>query len=290
MSQVRFAEIHEEFPNDDSKGSSRGRTRSPAPEHRSNANPSIPAAGAASATPAAPPSSSAMAPSSATPTCTSAAPRGRPTHYKRSSSSSFHSKVIRENLMREVKDRDPLFYYEVASVLGVGSMGSVAKVRKRDSVVGGSARKGLQKHFEKERKLKVCFSLPFVGGMFRACLDPPDDNSRSDSNHDGDSSTFVSNVVSSSTATPSRNSSILNTKNARFEVLGGGGGGGGSSSSPPRTPPSLSIDGQSVASGSTYEQYYAMKSIHLSRVTDPSFVEELKNEIQILRSLDHPRE
>jgi serine/threonine protein kinase len=191
--------------------------------------------------------------------------------------------------MREFKDRDPLFYYEVASVLGVGSMGSVAKVRKRDSVVGGSARKGLQKHFEKERKLKVCFSLPFVGGMFRACLDPPDDNSRSDSNHDGDSSTFVSNVVSSSTTTPSRNSSILNTKNAKFEVLGGGGG-GGSSSSPPRTPPSLSIDGQSVASGSTYEQYYAMKSIHLSRVTDPSFIEELKNEIQILRSLDHPRE
>jgi hypothetical protein len=34
---------------------------------------------------------------------------------------------------------------------------------------------------------------------------------------------------------------------------------------------------------------YAMKSIHLSRVTDPAFVEELKNEIQILRSLDHPR-
>ena len=36
------------------------------------------------------------------------------------------------------------------------------------------------------------------------------------------------------------------------------------------------------------ENLYAMKSIHLSRVTDDSFVQELKNEIQILRRLDHP--
>ena len=33
---------------------------------------------------------------------------------------------------------------------------------------------------------------------------------------------------------------------------------------------------------------YAMKSIHLSRVTDESFVTELKNEISILKQLDHP--
>lgn len=31
-----------------------------------------------------------------------------------------------------------------------------------------------------------------------------------------------------------------------------------------------------------------MKSIHLSRVTDPSFVEELRNEVRILRDVDHP--
>ena len=42
---------------------------------------------------------------------------------------SFRSKVLRSNLTRAHKNRDPLFYYEVQKVLGVGSMGSVVKVR-----------------------------------------------------------------------------------------------------------------------------------------------------------------
>ena len=33
--------------------------------------------------------------------------------------------------------------------------------------------------------------------------------------------------------------------------------------------------------------YYALKTIQLARVT-PDFVEELRNEIDILKSLDHP--
>jgi calcium-dependent protein kinase len=33
---------------------------------------------------------------------------------------------------------------------------------------------------------------------------------------------------------------------------------------------------------------YALKSIILDRVKDPTFVQELKNEIEVLRSLDHP--
>ena len=37
----------------------------------------------------------------------------------------------------------------------------------------------------------------------------------------------------------------------------------------------------------TTEYHYALKSIHLDRVS-PIFLEELKNEIRILRSLDHP--
>ena len=37
----------------------------------------------------------------------------------------------------------------------------------------------------------------------------------------------------------------------------------------------------------TTEYHYALKSIHLDRVS-PVFLEELKNEIRILRSLDHP--
>jgi len=36
-----------------------------------------------------------------------------------------------------------------------------------------------------------------------------------------------------------------------------------------------------------YEPYYALKSIHLDRVNDPTFVSELKNEIAIMKRLDH---
>ena len=41
-------------------------------------------------------------------------------------------------------------------------------------------------------------------------------------------------------------------------------------------------------SHNSYDMTYAMKSIHISRCTDPTFVEELQNEIQILKTLDHP--
>jgi serine/threonine protein kinase len=157
----------------------------------------------------------------------------------------FKSKDLRGNLMREQIDRDPLFYYEVVTVVGVGSMGSVAKVRKRDAAVGGSARKDLQDHFRREKQMKTCFNLPLVGGFFNFCLKgmvkaptSPRDSER------------VSSSGRSSMGGGSRSSSILEP-------------------------------------AYTNENIFAMKSIHLSRVTDQSFVEELKNEIKILRHLDH---
>ena len=45
-----------------------------------------------------------------------------------------------------------------------------------------------------------------------------------------------------------------------------------------------SLDGTELNSDMTF----AMKSIHLSRVTDKAFIDELKNEILILKNLDHP--
>ena len=33
--------------------------------------------------------------------------------------------------------------------------------------------------------------------------------------------------------------------------------------------------------------HFAMKSIHLSRVSDPAFLDELRNEVEILKTLDH---
>lgn len=41
-------------------------------------------------------------------------------------------------------------------------------------------------------------------------------------------------------------------------------------------------------SSSSSSMVYAMKSIHLHCVKDPSFVDELKNEIEVLKTLDHP--
>ena len=34
--------------------------------------------------------------------------------------------------------------------------------------------------------------------------------------------------------------------------------------------------------------YYALKSIHLERCSSQEFIDELKNEVEILKSLDHP--
>ena len=167
------------------------------------------------------PTSPGTPPSSSSPIAPSKSPR-------------LGAKSLRANLTRELRDKDPLFYYEVISVLGTGSMGSVLKVRKKDAVKGGSARQKLLGHFRRERLWRKCFSLPPLGGILQYFLGSAADKSLS--------------VVSTSS-----------------NGLGG------------ETEESVGKD-----------IVYAMKSIHLSRVTDPAFIDELKNEISILRTLDHP--
>jgi hypothetical protein len=162
----------------------------------------------------------------------------------------FKSKDLRGNLMREQIDRDPLFYYEVVTVLGIGSMGSVVKVRKRDAAVGGSSRKDLQDHFRREKQMKTCFNLPLVGGFFHFCLKGMV-KGPSDSEHG------ISQVARST-------SSVLEPGAVEENYN--------------------DLHGEPAYSN---KNFLAMKSIHLSRVTDQSFVEELKNEIEILRRLDH---
>jgi serine/threonine protein kinase len=166
----------------------------------------------------------------------------------------FTSKALRGNLMREQVDRDPLFYYEVATVLGVGSMGSVAKVRKRDAAIGGSARKDLQDHFRREKLMKTCFNVPLVGGLFNFCLKrmvkPPSD---------------ITGRHRRMSSRSSITSSVLAPLGAVEDYN--------------------DLHGEELYQN---DNLYAMKSIHLSRVTDDSFVQELKNEIHILRRLDHP--
>jgi len=183
-----------------------------------------------------------------------------------SSTDKHRAARLRGNLTRELKDRDPLFYYEVVNVLGVGSMGSVAKVQKRQAVLGGSARTELVKHYKHERRLKDCFAMPLVGGMFQFCFKGQMDSRRQ-------------NLLS-------RNSSILNVSE-NFQGSSNGSNNGDDDNANSQDEHSNSAT-NTASSATGYQVFRAMKSIHLSRVTDPVFVEELKNEIAILKKLDHP--
>jgi serine/threonine protein kinase len=171
----------------------------------------------------------------------------KPSTVKRGSS------ALRGNLTRVQRDRDPLFYYQVEQILGIGSMGSVVKVRKREAVVGGSARQDLQFHYRKEKVLNQCFRLPLVGGLFRVCFKGLL-HFKSNAYHteEEDEAFFDSGHVShnSHDTTPD----YINASSPRSQT----------------------------------DMMYAMKSIHLSRVTDQRFLQELKNEVAILRDLDHP--
>jgi Protein kinase domain len=174
---------------------------------------------------------------------------------------SFRSKVLRSNLTRTHKNRDPLFYYEVQKVLGVGSMGSVVKVRKRDEVIGGSARKELQGTFRREKLLQDCGRIPFCGWIAQHCLWNPLGNH--------EQSIRPGSVTSSIR-------SLLGSKEGPFRSLTDSAHSTDSFGTPTPQPKKK------------YDMTYAMKSIHLSRVTDPAFVEELRNEVAVLKALDHP--
>lgn len=177
-----------------------------------------------------------------------------------SPSMSFRSKVLRSNLTRDHKNRDPLFYYEVQKVLGVGSMGSVVKVRKRDEVVGGSARKNLQETFKRERFLQDCGRIPICGWIAKHCFWNPLGN------HEQNLNSSATNSI--------RN--LLSLRDSPFKPISESGH-------------SIdSLDNPNASPSKKYDMTYAMKSIHLSRVTDAAFVEELRNEVSVLKALDHP--
>lgn len=148
----------------------------------------------------------------------------------------YRNQELRSNLTRNLTNRDPFFYYQIDSVLGVGSMGSVAKVHKRPGAIGGSARSEIVDSFKREKKMKDCLNFPLLGGLFQYCMRPN-----------------------------------LSPSNSQRDLL------------QPQSTHSICS-----SSGGRYQVSYALKSIHLTHVTDPSFVEELKNEIEILKTLDHP--
>ena len=171
---------------------------------------------------------------------------------------STQSDLISNLMYEHVKDRDPLFYYKVFHVVGVGSMGSVAIVRKQHEVMGGSARKDVVDSFRRQDKLKECFDIPIFGSLFRFFME------------DMGIGRFCQNIRvsddSSTSATGDTDSSSLRSSKRDIYVA----------------------SEHSVTSDGNYQQTYAMKSIHLNRIRDETFAEELKNEIAILKHLDHP--
>ena len=176
---------------------------------------------------------------------------------KSSSHSLGGGESLRSNLMRQQKNRDPLFYYEVLNIVGCGSMGSVARVRKRDEVIGGSARSSIVESFKKKKKRDECFRIPLFGSLFQFCFkvgreywEGPENISKS-----------TSSTTSAATAASTAGSEMLLV---------------------------ASEDGSTTSSKRERDIVYAMKSIHLSRVKDEAFVQELANEIEILKKLDHP--
>ena len=71
---------------------------------------------------------------------------------------------LHSSLTRTLKHRDPLRYYEILKVLGDGSMGSVSKVKKRKSAIGGSARR----KFVEEESMHSVSKEPLK--MFQKCF------------------------------------------------------------------------------------------------------------------------
>lgn len=183
----------------------------------------------------------------------------------------LHSPSLRSNLTRQQRDRDPLFFYEIVTTLGVGSMGSVARVKKRTHVIGGSARVGVQEAARREKRDKKCLNIPIIGGIFRMCID-------GDLRHSKNSK-FTSNDSDGLTNSSGGSFGFLFNSNR-------------SAPSPPSYSRSDSVTSLvsigSTTSSRTQTIQYAMKSIHLNRVTDNSFLTELRNEIEILKKLDHP--
>lgn len=172
---------------------------------------------------------------------------------------------LQKNLMREQKERDPLYYYEILEILGVGSMGSVSRVKKRDHVVGGSARKEVVDSLRKASKNSACVKIPLIGSIVDFYSQRSFSNSQRswESFNSPNQNAMPQSSFRSLVASLSGRSNILET----FDESGSGA--------------KRKTHGQ-------YEMIYALKSIHLNRVTDETFLDELRNEIEILKTLDHP--
>lgn len=126
------------------------------------------------------------------------------------------------------------------------------KVRKK--TIGGSARYNAAERAQVQEKWDNCFSIPILGGLFRL---------------------FLNQVAAKEMQQASFKATPEIVLPNSQDVISFG-----------QKP--TGEGGESVASPSRSGMHYALKSIHVQLLKDDSFVEELKNEIAILKTLDHP--
>jgi calcium-dependent protein kinase len=187
------------------------------------------------------------------------------------------SSSLYENLLMERRGRDPMIYYEFVKSLGEGSMGSVCKVRKRDD--SGSARPGfvLQPGGSQFSWSKLCSCLSW----WCCGIDDEDD----DENYNYPYGYRMNNLrkVKKSTERQSfggnNDIDIINSERSKTDIDLD------DDASQNRLPQD---ELSSLIRFGPTDKYFALKSIHLSKARNSALREELKNEVTILKTLDHP--
>jgi hypothetical protein len=189
---------------------------------------------------------------------------------------------LQSSLMRTHKNRDPYRYYEVLKVLGDGSMGSVSKVRKRKSAIGGSARKAFveeeSRHYHQNQTslLHTCFSFCIPGSEEKkkeTSFMPVKDCGRD---------------ISSTRERSSGSATSALTDDSSLAQNAGNGDSTNASSERDRITTSIQSSSSMISYSGESNAVYALKTIILDKVTDSTFRRELLNEVDILRSISHP--
>ena len=187
---------------------------------------------------------------------------GKGEHVLNENETLMKAPLLHQNLMLQRRDRDPMIYYEVVSILGKGSMGSVSKVKKREET--GSARPGFLQSYAVVRSnnnlltriSRCCWNL---------CFDDEEEECFSSQSHPRDLFVPVNPM-----GIPHRSPSSLQSPTSECLPL---------------------IPKEELSSMIRFERqdaFFALKSIHYSMAKNQTLIEELKNEVEILKTLDHP--
>lgn len=174
-----------------------------------------------------------------------------------SSRSTAKSPSLRGNLTRQHQNRNPMTDYKQVKVLGEGSMGMVCQVRKRTHRIGGSARYNLKARQAEQEKWDACFSLPL--GLGR----------------------LLKHFFGRKASLLIEQASLSGHENTSTTTTSGGGGQGEEEEDASESAGTTSV-------GSYAAPVLAMKSIHLKLIRNQTFIDELQNEIAILKTLDNP--